>query len=525
MICPSCRSANEDDAAACFTCGKALFALTQGILLGGRYEILRPLGQGGMGRVYKAHDRILDEAVAIKLLRPELTLDDEMARRFRSEIKLARRVSHPNVCRIHEYSQDGDLAYISMEYIEGRNLKEHLDATPPSTEEAFDLSLQIAQGLKAVHDHGIIHRDFKASNVMVDRQGVVKLMDFGIAKDAAVDTTGFSGSGVLGTPEYMSPEQGAGGKVDFRSDVYSLGCVVFEIFAGRPPFRGDTPLATLYKHQNEPPPLDSRRIPDALVPVLRSALAKNPDERHGGVSDLIAALRAARRAAGSPPPTHETTTLDKGKAPARHPERPGPRSQVARQLWPWAALVVAAIGAVAALDKLSPSRPSEAPAAAAPSAAAPAATQPEVHPSRAPERASPSAEVVPARATVSPPATLAPTPSTTPSPPRARVATPPPPPTAAPSAQPSPSPAAPSSPSPLQGILTLLIVPEAEVTVDGLSLGRVSMRELSLDPGPHTLRVRHPDYEPLQRRVTIRPGVDGKLVLDLAEKGIPKRPE
>jgi serine/threonine protein kinase len=517
MICPSCQGRNEDDAQVCFTCGKALFALTQGIVLGGRYEILRPLGMGGMGRVYKAHDRVLDEAVAIKLLRPELILDDEMARRFRSEIKLARRVSHPNVCRIHEYNREGDLAYISMEYIEGRNLKEHLENATPSRAEAFDLALQTAQGLRAVHDHGIIHRDFKASNVMVDARGVVKLMDFGIAKDAAVDTTGFSGSGVLGTPEYMSPEQGANGKVDFRSDVYSLGCVIFEIFAGRPPFRGDTPLATLYKHQNDPPPLDARGIPDALVPVLRRALAKDPKGRFGSVSEVIAALKEARSAAGSTPRSPETTTLDGGR-PRSASRRPGPSSLV-RQLGPLVALVLAAVVILAVVDRASQRRDVDAPSPAPPTTAV-SSTRPAQGASAAgagpasPPASAPEATVAPPRPRTTP------RPAATPGPSRpsasavpAAVATP----------QPSPSPAAP--PVSPRGTLTLLIVPEAEVTVDGESIGRVSMRELSLAPGPHTLRVLHPDYQPLQRRLTVRAGVAAKLILDLAEKGIPKNPE
>jgi serine/threonine-protein kinase len=138
MLCPACQAQNDEDAEACFTCGKALFALTHGILLASRYEILRPLGRGGMGRVYKAHDRVLDENAAIKVLRSELTREPEMARRFRSEIKLARKVSHRYVCRIHEYGEEGPLSYISMEYIEGINLKDFLHERSLSTREKFD---------------------------------------------------------------------------------------------------------------------------------------------------------------------------------------------------------------------------------------------------------------------------------------------------------------------------------------------------------------------------------------------------
>jgi serine/threonine-protein kinase len=164
MFCPSCHAENDDQAEACFTCGRALYALTQGILLAQRYEILSPLGSGGMGRVYKAHDRALDEYVAIKVLRSELTREPEMARRFRSEIKLARMVSHRNVCRIHEYGEDGGLAFICMEYVEGKNVREFLSERSLAPEEALDLAIQVAEGLQAVHEHGIVHRDFKASN-------------------------------------------------------------------------------------------------------------------------------------------------------------------------------------------------------------------------------------------------------------------------------------------------------------------------------------------------------------------------
>jgi serine/threonine-protein kinase len=531
MICPSCQSSNDDAAEACFTCGKALFALTQGVVLAARYEVLRPLGAGGMGRVYKARDRVLDEDVAIKVLRPEFVRDPEMSRRFRSEIKLARKVSHRNVCRIHEYGEDGALCYISMEYIEGVNLKDYLAARTLSLEDAYDLVLQVAHGLRAVHEHGIIHRDFKASNIMIDGRGVVKLMDFGIAKEAAVDTTGVTGSAVIGTPEYMSPEQGGGGKVDLRSDIYSLGCVVFEVFAGRPPFRGDTPLATLYKHQNEPPPLDAARVPDGLLKVLRVALAKDPAERYESVSAFIEALRAAR---STSPDEHtlvvrETTTSPRSASPLLDapvrppPDAPAPsHASIARQLWPWVGLAIFAVGAVAliggsGLRKASPTEESGAPSpsskatrtAAAPPAASPRATVGPVAPAeRAPDGRSPALEPEAAEAR-SPRPSAQPAPAGGSSPSPTPVETPSPPGTS------EETPAAEA-----RGSLTLLIVPESDVTVDGRPIGRVAMREIMLEPGSHTVRVLNPDYEPLQRKITIRAGVASKLVLDLAEKGI-----
>ncbi len=302
MICPSCKAENDAQAEACFTCGRSLGALTQGAIIGKRYEILSPLGRGGMGMVYKAHDKMLDETVAIKVLRSEFANTAEMAKRFMSEIKLARKVSHRNVCRIHEYGEDNGIRYISMEFVEGIDLKQMLrDKGGLELDEAFEVAIQLADGLQAVHDVGIVHRDLKSPNIMRDARGIIRLMDFGIAKiegmdrsSGALTTTGQ----IMGTPEYMSPEQCLGEKIDHRSDIYALGIVDYEIFTGQVPFRGDTPVATLFKHLQDPVPFEGgptvQRIPLSLVPVLRRALAKNRAERYSSASELATALREAR---------------------------------------------------------------------------------------------------------------------------------------------------------------------------------------------------------------------------------------
>jgi len=302
MICPSCQQANSEDAEVCFTCGKALHALTQGAVLASRYVIRQSLGKGGMGHVYRAYDRLLEEDVAIKVIRPEFVREPEMARRFRSEIRLARRVSHRNVCRIHEYGEDGSLRFLSMEFVEGVDLKRLLRDGPLPTAQGFEVGIQAAKGLQAVHAHGIVHRDLKPSNIMVDWRGVVRLMDFGIAKEAETDA-GLTGSGhLMGTPEYMSPEQAAGGKVGYPSDVYALGCVLFEVFTGEPPFHADTPLSTLRMHVHDSPPVQGSdgRPPPGLQPVLRKALAKDPAERYTAAT-LADALREARLKEGVAP--------------------------------------------------------------------------------------------------------------------------------------------------------------------------------------------------------------------------------
>jgi eukaryotic-like serine/threonine-protein kinase len=303
-VCPSCQAANDDTAETCFTCGSALSAtLRLGSVIAGRYEIQAQLGKGGMGVVYRAHDRLLDEQVAIKVLRPEVARDVEISRRFQSEIKLARRVSHKNVCRIHEYGEDQGLRYISMEYMQGVDLRQVIrDRGGLPTDEAFTAALQIADGLSAIHEVGVIHRDLKTPNIMRDTRGQIRLMDFGIAKEWGAAASATATGLVMGTPEYMSPEQARGEKIDFRSDIYALGIVIFELFTGRLPFRAETPLATILKHLQEPPPLDGPegvRIPPPVREVLRKALAKHPDERHATVDELGQAMREARAGRGA----------------------------------------------------------------------------------------------------------------------------------------------------------------------------------------------------------------------------------
>jgi predicted Ser/Thr protein kinase len=302
MICSRCGSAIDPSDITCSACGMTLVsadAIHEGFRIASRYEVRQSIGAGGMGVVYLAYDHVLEEDVAIKVLRPEIAMRPDMARRFRQEIRLARKVRHRNVCGIHEYGEVGDLRYIAMEYVKGVNLRTMVregGALDPA--EAFTVSTQVARGLQAIHEVGIIHRDLKTSNIMLDPAGVVRLMDFGIAKEHGADVTlAATGAGfIVGTPEYMSPEQARAEKLDFRSDLYSLGVVVYEIFTGTVPFRGDTPIATLLKHLSDPPPLTgpgAPRIPESLVPVLARTLAKAPEDRYGEARELVAAIREA----------------------------------------------------------------------------------------------------------------------------------------------------------------------------------------------------------------------------------------
>jgi serine/threonine-protein kinase len=319
-VCPSCGTHNPEDAVVCSSCGGSLTEaprIRPGAVLGRRYEIKEILGAGGMGMVMKAFDRELEETVAVKVLRADLARAEDMARRFRTEIKLARRVRHHNVCGIHEFGTDGDIAYISMELIIGTDLKRLIKKSGalPALD-AFNVCIQIAEGLQAIHDAGIIHRDLKTSNAMLDAKGRVVLMDFGIAKDTHHSVTlGATAVGqIIGTPEYMSPEQARGEKIDARSDLYALGIIIFEVFSGEVPFQGTTPIATLFKTLEQPPPLEGPEaagIPASVIPILAKALAKTPAERYQSARDMAAALRQARDTTfgDSPTPAPRTGTF------------------------------------------------------------------------------------------------------------------------------------------------------------------------------------------------------------------------
>jgi len=546
VLCPSCQSENDDAAEVCFNCRAVLTAVTRGTLIASRYRILAPLGRGGMGADYRAHDEVLDEEVALKILRPEVAGTPEMAARFRSEIKLARRVSHWNVCRIHEYGEEGGLQYISMELISGATLKDRLRSGPLPSDQAFDVAIQIAEGLAAIHKVGIIHRDLKSPNVMIDGEGTAKVMDFGIAKPASVGTDGASTGYVLGSPEYMSPEQARGRRADFRSDLYSLGIVVFEAFTGRVPFRGATPVETLMMHVEAPPPIDdpALALPPALLPVLRSALAKDPAARFPDALSLAAALRAARGGAVPGANASRTEVVHTRRLPAAERRR---RPAVAIAL---GAVVAAAL--VAALlirrDREGALVPSTFPSAeASPSAPAVAGATPALPYTLAPDTtvATPPARVPEGAPTsrASPPVRMpSPTSATTPrpvSPPAAAAATPSP--TAArstPAAVPSTTPPSPreaavvptaptpppSTPAPpIQGWLLVLPKPWAEVTVDGRALGPTPIDRIPLAPGSHAVILTHPQYQPFTRKVEIRPGEVFRLRWDFAQDGVKRR--
>lgn len=272
----------------------AVVRLEPGTRLGDRYELLRRVGAGGRGVVFAARDLELDETVALKALHPT-DVSDESLQRFRQELKLARKLTHPNVLRVHDIGEVDGLRFITMEYLEGqdleRTIQESAGAFPVGI--GVDYVRQICAGLGAAHEMGVIHRDIKPPNLMVVDPGVVKILDFGIAK--LIDMRGVSATGVAcGTPLYMSPEQIRGSRVlDPRTDLYSLGCVMFALFTGSVPFAGDEVFELLMAHMNQPPPRprDIRAdLPRALDGIILRLLSKDPDDRYQSCVELAAAL-------------------------------------------------------------------------------------------------------------------------------------------------------------------------------------------------------------------------------------------
>jgi len=255
--------------------------LKTGTLFAGRYQVIEELGRGGMGRVYKVLDREVEEKVALKLIRPDIAGDEETIRRFRSELRLARQVAHPNVCRMHDLGRFEGTYYITMEYVSGEDLKSTLKRMGPlGAGKVVSVARQIAAGLSEAHRLGIVHRDLKPQNVMVDREGTVRIMDFGIARSARA--RGDTGPAMLvGTPDYMSPEQAEGREVDARSDTYSLGVVLYELLTGRFPSAADGP---------PDPAKAAAQVPETLSRIILKCLEKDRAKRYPSASALLADL-------------------------------------------------------------------------------------------------------------------------------------------------------------------------------------------------------------------------------------------
>ena len=319
MKCPKCQTDNPSDSKFCRECATPIPAsvadalpahqkdhisftktlettsdeLARGTLFAGRYEIIEELGAGGMGRVYRAYDKKIEEEVALKLIRPEIAAEKRTVDRFRNEIKTARKITHKNVCRTHDLGEEGKTLFITMEYVRGEDLKSLIRRTRTlSTGTAVSIARQVGEGLGEAHSLGVVHRDLKPGNIMIDKDGNAKIMDFGIARSLAGPGTTVEGA-VIGTPEYMSPEQVDGKPADQRADIYALGVILFEMVTGRPPFEGETAFSIANKHKSEPaadPRTLNPQVPEDLSRLILRCLEKEKETRYQTTGDLLADL-------------------------------------------------------------------------------------------------------------------------------------------------------------------------------------------------------------------------------------------
>ncbi|OGD23195.1 MAG: hypothetical protein A2Y69_07280 [Candidatus Aminicenantes bacterium RBG_13_59_9] len=315
--CPKCNTANPSDSRYCRECATPLPAaekpagsptltyetprekFASGTVFAGRYQIIEELGKGGMGSVYRAIDKKLNEEVALKLIRPEIASDRMTLDRFSNEIKIVRKIVHRNVSRMYHLSEEKGIHYITMEYVPGEDLRRMLRMSKRmEIGTAISIARQVLEGLAEAHRLGVVHRDLKPGNIMIDQEGQVRILDFGIAR--AIKSEGPTEVGlIIGTPEYMSPEQVEGREVDPRSDLYSLGVILFEMVTGRVPFEADTPFAVGVKHKSEKPP-DPRQInahiPEDLNSLILKCLEKDGAKRYQSAEELLSALAKIEKA-------------------------------------------------------------------------------------------------------------------------------------------------------------------------------------------------------------------------------------
>jgi serine/threonine-protein kinase len=325
--------------------------------LAGRYVLEAPIGRGGMGEVWRATDTVLGRQVAVKTIDLRSLRDESGAARFEREARATAGLSHPNVVTVHDTGVEGDTAYIVMELLPGPSLADELADGPLPVDEVVEVGRQVASALDAAHARGLVHRDIKPGNIAYAADGRVRVLDFGITQLS--EPTGSQAltatHTVMGTAEYLSPEQALGGRVDGRADLYALGCVLYALLAGRPPFKAATPVATMMMHANDPVP-DVRALrpdtPDWLADLVHGLLAKDADVRPAGASTVAAAL-AARESLGGATTTvlpaagaGATQRLDAVPAPPvvptlppREPDRGGPSTLV----WVLTAVAVAAV--------------------------------------------------------------------------------------------------------------------------------------------------------------------------------------
>ena len=446
-------------------------------IIEGKYRIERLLGKGGMGQVFLAHDLTLEREVAIKVLPPDVSQDDQVVRRFQQEAKTAAKLDHPNIIPIYRVESEGGLNYFVMKYISGTSLEDLLDKKEPlPVPEIQRILWEAACALGHAHQRGVVHRDVKPANIMFDHDGRVMLTDFGISK-ALQAATGFTATGmIIGTPHYMAPEQGKGSAVDGRADQYSLGVVGYRMITAELPFSGDSVHTIIYKHIYEEPPLTSTKrsgIPASLTVAISRALAKEPDQRFPTMEDFATAVwpeqpvasPAKQRGPARPrfratadAPTEitgaPTTPLPPAKTRQPAPARAQRRSRAPLVI---GLLVVAAgVGAYLMLGRQGSGE----------------------------RGAVPSVDTVRIQDTVRAPVQANPSRSVTR----------------------RPGPAKPREQAPVaqaQGFLTIAADPFGEVYIDGVDAGQTPLVEYAVKPGRHTIRIEHAGFKTITETVQV----------------------
>jgi serine/threonine protein kinase/tetratricopeptide (TPR) repeat protein len=328
--CPKCQTENPDEQKFCGECGTNIThpgftqpaftqtleipaeELTTGSTFADRYQVVEELGKGGMGSVYKVLDKEINAKVALKLIKPEIAANQKTIDRFRNELKLARMIGHKNVCRMFDLGRDKGHYFITMEYVPGEDLKSFIRRVGClPVNKAVAIARQLSEGLAEAHRLGIVHRDLKPQNIIIDNEGNARIMDFGIARELAAK--GLTGEGVIiGTPEYMSPEQVEAKAVDHRTDIYSLGIILYEMLTGTVLFTGETPLGIAVKHKTEDPPDPSESnplVPEDLSRLVLKCLEKDKEARYQTAAALAADLRLLEQDM----PTVETTATRKSR--------------------------------------------------------------------------------------------------------------------------------------------------------------------------------------------------------------------
>jgi eukaryotic-like serine/threonine-protein kinase len=458
-------------------------------IIEGKYRLERLLGKGGMGTVFLAHDLTLEREVAIKVLPPDVSQDEQVVRRFQQEAKTAAKLDHPNIIPIYRVESEGGLNYFVMKYISGTSLEDLLEKKEPlPVSEVQRILWEAACALGHAHQRGVVHRDVKPANIMFDHDGRVMLTDFGISK-ALQAATGFTATGmIIGTPHYMAPEQGKGAPVDGRADQYSLGIVGYRMITAELPFSGDSVHTIIYKHIYEEPPLASVKRPDlpgTLTVAISRALSKDPDQRFPTMEEFATAVwpeqpvatpvkgrsapRPRPRSAAADAPTEITgaPTTPLPAAKQRKPAPPPPRRRSRAPAVIALVVIAAGVGGYLVFGRSGNREQGAGGVGPAPRSLLPA----------------PVVDTVRIEDTVRVPVATRRSPAR---PTEAKVRSAPPP-----------------AVTEAQGFLTIAADPFGEVYVDGVDAGQTPLVEYALKPGRHSIRIEHAGFKTVTETVVV----------------------